>query len=296
MTDEITVILGIDTETDMGSWYHTYEGLQRGVPLLLQILTSQNIPATFFVTGDAAQKHPDAVRPIADAGFEVGCHSIYHETLGDPLFEIPGVTPLLPEEVENRLRVATELVARSVGGRPVSFRCPRLCGSTRVVNALDKLGYLADATYPLYYYEKRLVPYHPSSEDWTREGDLSILEIPNFADMTITSQDAYGRDRDQWPLFRTEGAEALMEHVDNFATYVRDRGLPVVLCFYFHPWEFVEMPASMYIGEGTVTPDPLLSKNCGPYALEQFQILIDLLKARNAQFTTSRRLAQWWPT
>jgi len=95
MTGEMTVILGIDTETDMGSWYYTYEGVGRGVPLLLATLTSRNIPATFFVTGDAAQKHPDTVRVIVDAGFEVGCHTIYHETVGDPLFEIPGVTPLL---------------------------------------------------------------------------------------------------------------------------------------------------------------------------------------------------------
>ena len=294
MTDKMTVILGLDTETDMGSWYSTYEGVRQGVPLLLDTLTAWKVPATFFVTGDAAQKHPDMMHAIVDADFEVGCHSMYHETVGDPLFEIPGVTPLLPEEVENRLRVATEVVEESAGVRPVSFRCPRLFGSTRVVNALERLDYLADASYPLYYYQQRLTPYHPKTEDWTQEGNLGILEIPNFADITIESQDRHGRDRDQWPLFRTESAAALMVHVNSFAEYVRRRDLPVVLCFYFHPWEFVEMPASMYIGEGTVVPDPFLVKNCGPYALEQFQVLIEVLKSQDAQFVTCRQLAEAW--
>jgi hypothetical protein len=64
----------------------------------------------------------------------------------------------------------------------VSFRCPRLFGSTAVVNALEALGYRTDASYPLYYYRKRLAPYHPSREDWTQEGESRLLEIPNFAE------------------------------------------------------------------------------------------------------------------
>src|SRR5690606_39047156 len=114
-------------------------------------------------------------------------------------------------------------------------------------------------------------------------GDLSILEIPNYADMGIDSQDEYGRDRDQWPLFRTKSADALMEHIDSFIAYVREREQPVVLCFYFHPWEFVEMPTQMHYGEGTVVPDYFLVENCGDYALEQLAALMDRLTARGAR-------------
>ena len=87
-----------------------------------------------------------------------------------------------------------------------SFRAPRLWGSTAMVNALEDLNYVADASYPLFFYQKRLAPYHPARTDWTAEGDMRIVEIPNFADMTIESKDPHGRDRDSWPLFRTEGA------------------------------------------------------------------------------------------
>jgi len=90
---------------------------------------------------------------------------------------------------------------------------------------------------------------------------------------------------------RTESAAALLIHIDNFCEYVTTRGLPPVLCFYFHPWEFVEQPEKMHVGEGWVVPDPFIVKNCGPYALEQFGLLLDGLVARGATFATCRELA-----
>lgn len=291
---EITVVFGFDMETDAGSWSPYYRGIQEGTPKLIDLLDAQDATATFFFTGDAARNFPDVVRAVDDAGHEVGCHSLYHETVGDPIFEIPGVKPLLPEEVPLRLRVATDWVAESLGRQPISFRAPRLWGSTAVLNALEDLGYVADASYPLYYYGERLTPYHPSREDWTQPGDMRILEIPNFADMGMDSTDEYGRDRDQWPLFRTQSAAKLMEHIDSFIAYVCARGEPVVLCFYFHPWEFVEMPTQMHYGEGTVVPDYFLVENCGPYALEQLGALMELLRGRGAAFTTARDLAASW--
>jgi peptidoglycan/xylan/chitin deacetylase (PgdA/CDA1 family) len=291
---DITVVFGFDSETDVGSWTPFYEGLQHGTPRILDLLAQKGVTSTFFFTGDAAMQHPEIVKQVAAAGHEVGAHSLYHETVGDPIFEIPGVKPLLPEEVPLRVRRATEAVAKALGETPVSWRCPRLWGSTAVVNALEELGYVADASYPLYFYREQLVPYHPSRQDWTKKGDSKVLQIPNFADMTLESKDPYGRDRDQWPLWRTESAASLMTHVDNFVGYVRERGLPAVLCFYMHPWEFWPMAAEYHFGEGTVVPDPFIVKNCGDYALEQLGVLIDLLKQRGAEFTTAKGLAATW--
>ncbi|NCO35664.1 MAG: polysaccharide deacetylase family protein [Armatimonadetes bacterium] len=268
--------------------------MKNGTPKLLKLLRQKKATATFFFTGEAAKLHPKVVQSIAKAGHEVGCHSLYHETVGDPVFEIPGVKPLLPQEVPARLKLATDWVTASLGEQPVSFRCPRLWGSTAVVNALEKLGYVSDASYPLYCYQERLVPYHPSRKDWTQVGNSRVVEIPNFADMTINSADPYGRDRDQWPLFRTASAKKLMKHIDNFIELVHGKALPAVLCFYFHPWEFIDMPKSYTYGEGKVVPFYFLVKNCGDYALEQLAILTDELKARGASFTTASDLAETW--
>ena len=290
----ITVLLGLDMETDVGSWGIDYTGVVEGTPKLLRLYADRGITGTFFFTGEVARLFPGVVRSVADAGHEVGCHSLYHETVGDPIFEIPGVKPLLVEEVPFRLKVATDRVAEVLGARPASFRAPRLWGSTAMCNALEDLGYLADASYPLYYYEEQLVPYHPSRDDWTKRGDLRLVEIPNFCDMTIDSDDPYHRDRDQWPIFRNKGADALLGHIDNFIGYVSSRGLPAVLCFYFHPWEFMPMPARLHYGEGAVEPDFFIVENCGDYALEQFTVLVDRLLERGAAFKTAQQVAAEW--
>jgi len=145
----------------------------------------------------------------------------------------------------------------------------------------------------MYFYKNRLIPYHPSREDWTQEGDMRILEVPNFADMTIESADAYGRDRDQWPVFRTEGAEALMRHVDDMIGFYERKALPAVFCFYMHPWEFHEMPQGLiHYGEGSVLPDPFLVKNCGEVALRELDRLLEMLEDRGASFVTAAGLCE----
>lgn len=288
------VVFGLDMETDAGSWTPFWRGLLEGTPKMLGVLEKHGVAGTCFFTGEAARLHPQTVQYARERGFEIGCHSLYHETVGDELFPIPGVKPLLAEEVPGRLKLATEWVAEAAGEQPVSFRCPRLWGSTHVVNALESLGYVADATLPMYFYGKPLTAYHPSREDWTQEGDMSLLEIPAFADMTIESQDEFGRDRDQWPLSRTEGAEALMNHVGSFCRYLEQQSIQPVLCFYFHPWEFIEMPREFTYGEGTVRPLPGLLKGTGEHQVEQFDKLIEIMKSEGYTFFNAKTLSQEW--
>jgi peptidoglycan-N-acetylglucosamine deacetylase len=287
------VVLGFDMETDVGSWTPFYEGLRHGTPIILDILARQNVTATFFYTGDALKEDPSIAEGILAKEHEIGAHTLFHETIGDALMPIPGMMPILPEEVPNRLQLCTELIESLAGVRPVSFRCPRLFGSTAVLNTLDALGYVADSTYPMFYYRERLRPYHPSKDNWTQEGDLSIVEIPVFADLSMASNDPFGRDMDQWPLYRTENAEALLRHIDGFIRYCEEHGVEPFLCFYMHPWEFHPMPQGpIHYGEGAVLPDPFIVKNCGPYAAEQLDLLIGKLLDRGAEFLQARQAAQ----
>jgi peptidoglycan-N-acetylglucosamine deacetylase len=289
----LRAVLGFDMETDIGSWTPYYEGVKHGTPVILDTLRRNEITATFFFTGDAARKHPDVVATILDEGHEVGSHTLFHETIGDTLMDIPGMMPILPEEVPNRLKLCTEWIEEVAGVRPVSFRAPRLFGSTAMINALESLGYVADSSYPMYYFRDRIAPYHPSRDDWTQEGDLGIVELPNFADLSMESEDEFGRDRDQWPLFRTESAEALMGHIDGFIGYCEEQAVPPFLCFYFHPWEFHPMPEGMiHYGEGGVLPDPFIVKNCGPYAAQELDTLIKRLLEKGAAFSQARQIAK----
>jgi peptidoglycan/xylan/chitin deacetylase (PgdA/CDA1 family) len=290
------VVFGFDMETDIGSFTPFYEGVKHGTVHILKMLKKYGIRATFFWTGHAAQNNPDMVRRVRDAGHETGCHGLYHETLGTPIFPLPNNWPVLPSEVEGRLRESTRIVREVSGVRPLSFRCPRLWSSTQVVRVLEKLGYVADASFPLYFFRKPFVPYHPSARDWTRPGRMRIVEIPNFCDLSMKSRDPYQRDRDQWPVYRTRSAEFLMKKADDFVEYVRSRGECPVLCFYLHPWEFHPMPrGALNFGESRVKPLPFIVKNCGPEAVGQFDRVCAMLRERGGRFVTAKELAAECP-
>jgi peptidoglycan/xylan/chitin deacetylase (PgdA/CDA1 family) len=53
-------------------------GVVRGLPRLLDLLAREGIEATFYVPGDTAERHPDAVREIVAAGHEIGHHGHLH--------------------------------------------------------------------------------------------------------------------------------------------------------------------------------------------------------------------------
>ena len=161
MESKFDIVLGIDMETDVGSFTDMYEGIQHGTYRLLEIMEKNGAKATYFWTGHAATNNRSVVKSVVDAGHEIGCHSLVHETLGDALFPLPNNWPVCDFEVEGRIREATRQVTAASGVKPSSFRCPRLWGSTKVVQVLESLGFKADASLPLYFYRNNIKPYHP---------------------------------------------------------------------------------------------------------------------------------------
>lgn len=289
----LEILFGFDMETDVGSWTPFHEGLRHATPLLIDLFQKHEITGTFYFVGASVREVPESILALRDAGHEIGAHSLFHETVGEPIFPIPGMVPLLPHEIAPRLELNTRWIEEVCGVRPRSFRCPRLFGSTEVCRSLENLGYLSDASYPLYHFQDRLAPYHPHKDDWTVPGNMKLVEIPNFADLSMQSEDEYGRDRDQWPLFRTESAAVLLERIDRHLNYLSNHNIDRrVLAFYFHPWEFWPMPQDLIsFGEGAVLPKPFIVKNCGAYALHQLDLLITDLKVRGGLFRTAADIA-----
>ena len=100
------------------------------------------------------------------------------------------------------------------------------------------------------------------------------------------------RDRDQWPLFRTEGGEYMLDRSKSFLDFCDDKDIPRVLVYYIHPWEFWPMEKSYHFGEATVIPDDFITKNCGTAALNELEKLIDGLTAMGAKFVTAHELTK----
>ena len=83
-------------------------------PTLLKILKENNIKTTFFLTGIWVKEYPEMVKAIADAGHELGNHSLTH----------PHCNSLSEEEFLKELKDNEEMIYKLTKKRTCLFRPP----------------------------------------------------------------------------------------------------------------------------------------------------------------------------
>ncbi len=115
---------------------HQSYGPRVGVPRLLRILERRGLRATFFVPGYTADRHPDTVRAIRDAGHEIGHHGYLHE----PLFRATAA------EEESYLVRGLEALDRVGGVRPTGYRAPWWEATYRTPALLARYGFAYDSS------------------------------------------------------------------------------------------------------------------------------------------------------
>ena len=103
-----------ETATQLDVMSHQAYGPRTGVPRLLRVLDQQGIRATFFIPGYSAERWPEAVRSIRDAGHEIAHHGFLHE----------GSRGTDPETEERRLVRGFEALQSVAGVRPIGYRAP----------------------------------------------------------------------------------------------------------------------------------------------------------------------------
>ena len=91
-----------------------WTGMEYGLPHLLDCFRTRGVKATFFIPGRVAELYPDAVRAIADAGHELGCHGYEHEILAH----------FTPEEQLALLKKAKCSIEEAAGKPVLGFRMP----------------------------------------------------------------------------------------------------------------------------------------------------------------------------
>ena len=89
------------------------DGPSINTPHLLDMLGEYGIPATFFMLGNQAERHPDIVKRVIAEGHEVGNHSYSHPNLR--------VVSLARKEEELR---RTDTILRNLGASPQFMRPP----------------------------------------------------------------------------------------------------------------------------------------------------------------------------
>ena len=110
-----TVCFTVDYEPDCPPYLAgTYRGVEEATLPLLGLLEEFDVPATWFSTGEVAERYPDAVRAIVAAGHELGCHGV-------PLVVADGV-PQCIKVVRQQLRRGAKCIKICTSGGVSSDR------------------------------------------------------------------------------------------------------------------------------------------------------------------------------
>lgn len=141
-TDKKVVALTFDI-----SW-----GDKRAEPIL-QVLKEKNIAhATFFVSSVWSQSHPDLVKKIQDAGYEIGSHGHKHDFY----------SKLSEEEIRKQITTAHAILSDITGKQPNLIRLPNGDFDKRVLRIAEELQY-------------KVIQWDTDSMDWMNIGTEKIV-------------------------------------------------------------------------------------------------------------------------
>lgn len=187
---------------------------------LLKLLDEAGTKATFFVLGYIAEKHPDLVREIDEAGHEVGTHGYSHSLIYQQSPE------LFRQELSRAIKTVEDLTGKPVlGHRAPFFSITK--ESLWALDILSELGIRYDSSiFPVLNYRYGIA----DSPRWPyeiRTGERSLIEFPisTWSVMGRNLPVAGGAYFRIYPYTLTRRA---------FQSINRE-GRPVT--FYLHPWE-----------------------------------------------------------
>lgn len=108
-------------------------GRRVGIWRLLDFLDEFNVKGNMSTSGLAAEKFPEIVRAVADAGHEINGHGWVNDVLPD--FDDP-------EAERAEIRRCTDILSEAAGIRPVGWTSPGSAGSERTYEFLIEQGYI----------------------------------------------------------------------------------------------------------------------------------------------------------
>lgn len=99
-------------------------------PFILETLAKYNIKATFFLCGFWVEAYPEQVKAIAEAGHEIGNHSMTH----------PHMTKISEEAMRGEITQLDDMIEELTGKRPTVFRAPYGEYDDKVILTVRSMG------------------------------------------------------------------------------------------------------------------------------------------------------------
>ncbi len=191
---------------------------------VLDILSANDVRATFFILGNVAETFPDLVRRIDRAGHEIGCHGfshsiVYHQSPSE-----------FREETRRAKNLLQEIIGKPIHGyRAAEFSITR--GSWWALDILAEEGFTYDSSiFPISGKRYGIGDFSLGRTTITTGQGNTILEFP------LTSVVWRGK---RWPVAGGSYFRLLPYWLTRAAIReVHLQGRPAIL--YFHPYEFAE--------------------------------------------------------
>lgn len=211
------------TSKKFDNWDTLEKKIEYSTNILLNILKSHNITATFFVLGILAKERPDLIQKISDEGHEIGVHTYKHSSVKD----------LTRKEFEKDIEITLEAIDLAVPGViPKGFRAPYFSINNNTLwfyESLVKFGFKYDSSVfplktPLYGIKQaKRFCYTVNTQHGT------ILEFPistfNFYGFRIPMGGGF--------YFRFMPVNLIKYFINGINKKEKQK-----VIMYFHPWEF----------------------------------------------------------
>ena len=209
-----------ETTIHRKDWYKLTPRVERNTDVLLGMFARRNVKATFFTLGWVAERHPQLIRRIVDAGHELASHGYDHQR----------VFTLTPDQFRADLRQTRNLLEQAGGTAVIGYRAPSFSIDARTPWAHTILAEEG------YRYSSSVAPVKHDHYGWPQAprfafrpmADSELLELP------VTTARLFGRTVAAggggfFRLFPYAFSRWVVRQVNQNA------GRPAIL--YFHPWE-----------------------------------------------------------
>ncbi|MET4132090.1 polysaccharide deacetylase family protein (PEP-CTERM system associated) [Porphyrobacter sp. MBR-155] len=203
-----------------GEWESIRTRVEDNVYRVIDLLAEADVRATFFTLGWVAQRHPNMIRRIADAGHELASHGYDHArvfTLDRPAFA-------------EDIRKAREIIEDCAGVAVTGYRAPSFSIDHRTPWAFAELAAQG------YAYSSSVAPVAHDHYGWPEAPRFAFrpLSWSSLVELPVTTALLGGR------RVAAGGGGFFRVLPYAFSRWAirqanREEGRPAV--FYFHPWE-----------------------------------------------------------
>ncbi len=199
------------------NWDKCESRIERNGRKVLDLLEKHNIKATFFVLGWIAERYPNLVKEIHEAGHEIATHG-YGHLLNSKLSE---------KEIEEDIKKSIKILNDITGQEILGYRAPNFSISDKVLEILYRCGIKYDSSFHDFFGNSRYGKIHGDYSKFffhksgVFEIPLPVLRVSRFS--IPLSGGGYFR---LYPFWLTKAL--VKKYLSENNTFV----------LYLHPWEF----------------------------------------------------------